>query len=243
VAGDASVTDPQGRASGQKMLDTFVEEFALNLPKFLAMPDREKAEVLLQTMGIGEKLAELDRTEAVVYNQRTLIGQDADSKKKHAQELTEFPDAGLEIRDATDIANEVTAAVQHNARVRELRGKRRAVARHQRGGLARGVEFVFLFEHGVHVVGVVGLAAFLQGDFVGVNVFVHVKRDARVHRVAAMHADAELRKTVPVSRPRAPARCHLLARLVIGDERAGLGEAVEHHVRHNLNAGLWNKVV
>ena len=122
------VTDPSGKAAGQRLLDEFVSVFALDIPKFMQMSNREKAEVLLQTMGIGAQLALLDKKADELYNQRHLIGQDADRKRKHAQELQEYPEVGLELVDATDIAREVTSAVQHNGRVNEARAN---IARHK----------------------------------------------------------------------------------------------------------------
>ena len=41
------VVDPTGNKSGQQLLDSFISEFALDLPKFMSMTDKEKANVLL----------------------------------------------------------------------------------------------------------------------------------------------------------------------------------------------------
>lgn len=86
------VSDPSGRRSGQKLLDEFVEELALNLPKFLAMRDDEKAEVLLQTLGIGEQLQALDRREQAAYDKRHAFGVIVDQKIKYAREMPEYHD-------------------------------------------------------------------------------------------------------------------------------------------------------
>ena len=42
------VTDPSGQKAGQQLLNEFVEELALNLPKFMNSSGREKAQTLLQ---------------------------------------------------------------------------------------------------------------------------------------------------------------------------------------------------
>ena len=47
-----TVTDATGKKAGQALLNEFIEELALNLPKFLNMSDTAKAEVLLRTLGI-----------------------------------------------------------------------------------------------------------------------------------------------------------------------------------------------
>ena len=90
------VTDPNGRKSGQQLLNSFIEELALNLPKFLEQPDREKANTLLRIIGVGDQLQELERKETETYNRRHLVGQEADRKKKFALEMPFYPDAPSE---------------------------------------------------------------------------------------------------------------------------------------------------
>mgnify|MGYP002537579118 CR=1 FL=1 len=45
------VTDPTGKRAGQQLLNSFVEELALNLPKFMQASDKEKADTLLRIIG------------------------------------------------------------------------------------------------------------------------------------------------------------------------------------------------
>lgn len=81
------VTDPTGRKAGQAILDGFIEELALNLPKFMEGSAKEKAKTLLQILGIGDKLAELDNKENKFYNERHGLGVIADRKEKYAKEM------------------------------------------------------------------------------------------------------------------------------------------------------------
>ena len=92
-SGTLKVTDPTGAKAGQALLDEFVSQFALDLPKFLSASVKDKCLLLLKTLGIGDKLAALDADEEALYNKRTAIGQIATAKEKHAQELPEYPDA------------------------------------------------------------------------------------------------------------------------------------------------------
>ena len=85
--GDLKVIDPQGRKGGQQLLNEFVDELALNLPRFLQANSREKADTLLKIIGVGDRLYELENKERELYNHRHAIGQIADQKKKFAQEL------------------------------------------------------------------------------------------------------------------------------------------------------------
>ena len=41
---DLKVTDPSGQKAGQQLLDSFVEQLALDLPKFMASSGKEKAQ-------------------------------------------------------------------------------------------------------------------------------------------------------------------------------------------------------
>lgn len=85
--GSLKVVDPSGNKSGQQLLNSLIEQLALDLPKFMSMADKEKARVLLEIIGVGDKLYELENTETRLYNQRTEIGRIADRKKKYADEL------------------------------------------------------------------------------------------------------------------------------------------------------------
>ena len=86
------VSDPNGAAAGQTLLNKFISQFALDVPKFLKSTDKEKSEILLQIIGVGDQLAVLDKQEKELYNERLIIGRDADRKSKYAEELDSFED-------------------------------------------------------------------------------------------------------------------------------------------------------
>lgn len=100
---DLKVIDPEGNRAGQNLLDSFVEELALNLPKFIQQSSKEKAQTLLQIIGVGDQLALLERQETEIYNQRHAIGQIADQKQKFANEQPYFPDAPKELVSASEL--------------------------------------------------------------------------------------------------------------------------------------------
>lgn len=97
------VIDPSGQKAGQQLLDCFIEKLALDLPKFMEASTKEKAETLLQIIGIGDQLGALDRKEKSLYNQRLEVGRIADRKKKHADELPWYPDAPAEPISAAEL--------------------------------------------------------------------------------------------------------------------------------------------
>lgn len=91
--GTLKVTDPSGKKGGQQLLNEFVEQLALNLPKFMQQNSKEKADTLLKIVGVGDKLKVIENDIERFYNQRTEIGRIADQKQKYADELPSFPEA------------------------------------------------------------------------------------------------------------------------------------------------------
>ena len=100
---DLKVTDPSGRKGGQQLLNEFVSQLALDLPKFMEASAKEKADTLLQILGVGDQLKELEHRETDQYNRRRAIGQIADQKEKFAKEQAYFPDAPREPISATEL--------------------------------------------------------------------------------------------------------------------------------------------
>ena len=121
---DLKVIDQDGKKAGQQLLDSFVEELALNLPKFIESSSKDKANTLLQIIGVGDKLWELDRKEERLYNERRTIGQIADQKKKYAAEQPQYPEAPNELVSIADLIHEqqeILARNGENARKRQNR--------------------------------------------------------------------------------------------------------------------------
>ena len=113
--GDLKVTDPAGKKAGQQLLDNFVEELALNLPRFMDSSSKEKANILLQIIGVGPQLVELEHQESELYNRRTTIGQIADQKKKFADEQKNYLDAPKELVSPSEIIKQQQTIMLHNA--------------------------------------------------------------------------------------------------------------------------------
>lgn len=108
------VVDPNGQKGGQQLLDSFVEELAINLPKFMESTPKEKAETLLQIIGVGDQLAELELKEKEIYNNRHAIGVIADQKEKFAKEQEYYPDAPKELISITDLIQQQQAILAKN---------------------------------------------------------------------------------------------------------------------------------
>ncbi|MDI5952706.1 AAA family ATPase [Streptococcus equi subsp. zooepidemicus] len=108
------VIDPNGQKGGQQLLDSFVEELAINLPKFMDGTPKEKADVLLEIIGVGDQLAELELKEKEIYNQRHAIGVIADQKEKFAKEMTYYPDAPKQLVSISELIQQQQAILAKN---------------------------------------------------------------------------------------------------------------------------------
>lgn len=118
------VIDPSGKRGGQQLLNSFVETFALDLPKFMNSTAKEKADILLKIIGVGEKLHSLEQKETELYCRRHAIGQIADQKAKFAKEMTVYPDVPDEIVSASELIRqqqEILARNGKNQRKRQLK--------------------------------------------------------------------------------------------------------------------------
>ena len=120
---DLKVTDPEGQKGGQQLLDEFVEELAINLPKFMEASGKDKANTLLQIIGVGPQLAELDQKEKELYQERTYVGRTADQKEKFAKEQPYYPDAPEEPVSASELIKEQQEILARNGRNQEYRRK------------------------------------------------------------------------------------------------------------------------
>lgn len=116
------VTDPSGQKGGQQLLNEFVEQLALDLPKFMESSGKEKAQTLLKIIGVGDQLGVLDRKEKELYNSRLAIGQIADRKEKFAKEQPYYPEAPKEMISPSELIRqqqEILARNGENQRKRD----------------------------------------------------------------------------------------------------------------------------
>lgn len=116
------VIDPSGNKGGQQLLNEFVEQLALNLPKFMQQSNKEKANTLLKIIGVGDTLYTLETNEQRLYNQRHAIGQIADQKAKFAKEMPLYDNVPKEPISAAELIRkqqEILARNGENQRKRE----------------------------------------------------------------------------------------------------------------------------
>ena len=127
--GSLKVSDPEGKKAGQKLLDSFVSEFALDLPKFMEQSNKEKADTLLQIIGVGDQLHKLDNEIQSTYNRRVEIGRIRDDKRSHAKEMVQWDGVPEEIISASELIKQQQEILARNG---ENQHKRENLARYTR---------------------------------------------------------------------------------------------------------------
>lgn len=110
------ITDPDGHRAGQELLNEFIGEFAIDLPKFMAQKPKDKADTLLKIIGVGDQLALLDKEETALYDERHDTGVIADQKEKAAKEMPYHPDVGEVEVSLAELTAKLQAVVAENGR-------------------------------------------------------------------------------------------------------------------------------
>lgn len=133
------VADSKGLKGGQQLLNSLIEELALDLPKFMEMSGKDKAAMLLKTIGVQDELEKLEQDEARVYADRRAANLDADRKKKLADGLPFHHDAPADIVSTFDLIQKYNDANTQNAQNAQ---KRQALAadEYRLGGLVKQID-------------------------------------------------------------------------------------------------------
>ena len=118
------VEDATGARGGQGLLNEFISEFALHLGKFTSASDKEKAKILLETIGVD--LTPYEERHKKLYAERENVGRLRDRAKGHADSMPYNETVGSVIQTPSDIMAELEKKVQINAKNREIRGKAEA---------------------------------------------------------------------------------------------------------------------
>ena len=131
---DLKITDPSGEKAGQKLLDSFISELALDLPKFLNSSNKDKARTLLEVIGVEKELAELELKENELYHERRSIGKIKEQKKNIADGMDYFPEVEdsdpLSVSDLIERQQRILAKNNENRKQRlELEEMRKDYSR------------------------------------------------------------------------------------------------------------------
>lgn len=119
-----TVTDSTGRKAGQQLLNEFVSELAIDLPKFMNASDKEKARMLLAIIGVEDEIRALDAKETDLYNQRRALGRIVDQKRAFMDSLPYYPDAPKELLSPLDLIRQQQEILARNGENERLRRRR-----------------------------------------------------------------------------------------------------------------------
>lgn len=122
-SGTLKVVDPTGKKSGQTLLNSFIEQLALNLPKFMNSTDKEKAEVLLDLIGVKDQIKALDNQIETLSDQRRPLKTDYLGKRKVAADMPYYADAPEEPVSATELIEKQQAILAKNSQNQAIRQK------------------------------------------------------------------------------------------------------------------------
>ena len=112
------VIDSTGKKQGQNLLNALISKIAIDLPRFLNATDSEKAKVLLELLGIGDKLKELDDLEQDKYQERTLVGRQYEQKDKAVKELPFYSDVPETEVSSLELTKQLGDVMKRNAATR-----------------------------------------------------------------------------------------------------------------------------
>jgi len=107
------------RTGGQSLLNKLIAHFALNISAFLAASDKEKANTLLEIIGVD--LKPIDARYDQIYQRRLSIGQLRDKAKGHAESLPYHEGLPEDLITPTAIMETLKDKLGINAKNRELR--------------------------------------------------------------------------------------------------------------------------
>lgn len=117
------VTDSRGLKGGQALLDEFVGQLALDLPRFMVASDKERADYLLGILGVSDELNRIDGDIQKAYDERRWVGQDADRKAKAAEDMAYYADAPAETVSISELSAKLQRAMALNSENAAARDK------------------------------------------------------------------------------------------------------------------------
>lgn len=109
-----TVTDREGARHGQELLDAFISNIAIDLPRFYNASSKDKTHMILDSLGIEEKLEELAKREKEKYDTRTVVGREADRKQKAAEDMPWHEDAPEEPVSVADLIKQQQEILSRN---------------------------------------------------------------------------------------------------------------------------------
>ena len=122
-----TVIDTTGKRAGQTLLNGFIDQLALDLPRFMEASDKEKASTLLNIIGVEDELNALRKHEKKLSDDRLYLGRVAKAKQGAADELPSYPDAPEEMLSASELIRQQQAILAQNGENERKRSRLREI--------------------------------------------------------------------------------------------------------------------
>lgn len=92
-----------GAKGNQGTLKAFLNEFALDIDKFMRASEMDKGKMLMDHLGVGEELDFLDKKIEAVFSERTVLSREVKRKVQLAGAIQTFPDTPESALDVVDL--------------------------------------------------------------------------------------------------------------------------------------------
>lgn len=103
-----------GKKGNQATLSGFLNEFALDIDKFMRGSETEKGKMLIQHLGIGPELEHLDQKIKRCFDERTLVGRDLKRKEELAAACIIYENAPDSRVDLMELMRQINAKEAEN---------------------------------------------------------------------------------------------------------------------------------
>lgn len=123
--GALSVTDARGMKGGQRLLNDFIGQLALDLPKFLGATDKQRADYLMGILGVDEGLARIDAEIKAAFDERTYVSREAKANAGAVAKMPHYDNAPEQPVSLAELTGRMQAAMEVNA---ENERRRRGLA-------------------------------------------------------------------------------------------------------------------
>jgi hypothetical protein len=113
----------------QKLLDEFLSQLAIDLPKFMGGTDKGRTDALLQTLGIDQQLSKLDLQIQRTFDERRDAARVAKKDKAYADGLPHHEDAPDEPVSITELIQQQQAILAKNGENQRKRERASEITR------------------------------------------------------------------------------------------------------------------
>lgn len=126
-----TVKDGSGRVRSkpQHLLDGLLGRLSFDPTQFMKRPAGEQRDMLLQAVGLGDQINQIDAARKLAYDERTIVGREGERVAAQLKALPE-PEPGLpgEEVSATELLTEIRKLENRNRSILDARSRRTKVA-------------------------------------------------------------------------------------------------------------------